>query len=54
MKKALEDAVKAGQFDRVQVLLDFTNDGEKSERTRGAYPKEVQRFYSWLDRAGDV
>jgi hypothetical protein len=52
VKKALGDTVKAAQFDRAQVLSDFLNDGEKSERTQGTYLREVQRFFSWIDRAG--
>ena len=50
VKDALDQTVKAAQFDRFQALEDFLNDGEKAELTQKTYLREVDRFFSWLDR----
>ena len=51
VKKALGDTGQGCPVSQSSGALEFLNDGEKSDRTREMYLRQVERFFSWLDRA---
>lgn len=52
IKGALAQTVKAARFDLGKVFGEFLLDGEKAERTKETYRREVGRLFTWLEREG--